>query len=121
MTPGSAFRLATDSVRGLGFLPKMNIRKSHELANSENSIVAMQVKRSYMSASVFMPRHENGQGIKCYPCPSVYTLRTYVCPDDIRSLNQLLLIRILGNLVTLFSTIMSSSSLIMVHIAPGFQ
>ena len=46
---------------------------------------------------------------------------TYVCSDDVRSLNRILLIRILYNLGTLFSTIMSSSNLIMVHIAPGFQ
>ena len=61
--------------------------------------------------------------------PSVRTLRTYVrtyvityvCPDDVRSLTRILFIRILCNLVTLFSTMMSCSSLIMVHIAPGFQ
>ena len=36
------------------------------------------------------------------------------------SLSQIVLIRILWNLVTWFSTIMSSSSLIMVHMAPCF-
>ena len=49
--------------------------------------------------------------------PSVLYLRA----DDVRSLNQIILIRILFNLVTLFNTIMSSSSSIMVYIAPGFQ
>ena len=38
--------------------------------------------------------------------------------NDIRSLSRLLLIRILWNLVTLLSTMMSSSSSIMVYIAP---
>ena len=38
-----------------------------------------------------------------------------------RSLTQTFIIWILLNLVTLFSTIMSSSSSIMVYIAPGFQ
>ena len=38
--------------------------------------------------------------------PSVRTyLRTYVCPNDVHSLTRILLIRILWNLVTLFSTI----------------
>ena len=27
------------------------------------------------------PRHDNGRGIKCYPCQSVRTLRTYVHRD----------------------------------------
>ena len=51
-------------------------------------------------------------------CPSV---RTYVCPDNVRSLTRIFFIRILWNLVTLFSTMLSSSSSIMVNIAPGFQ
>ena len=46
---------------------------------------------------------------------------TYVCPDDAPSLTRIFFIRILWNLVTLLSTMMSSSSSIMVHIAPGFQ
>ena len=45
----------------------------------------------------------------------------YVRADDVRSLNQIILIRILLNLVTLFNTIMSSSSSIMVYIALCFQ
>ena len=54
--------------------------------------------------------------------PSVPThIFTYVCPNDICSLTRIFFIRILWNLVTLFSTIMSSTSSIMVHIAPGFQ
>ena len=56
---------------------------------------------------------------------SVTPVRTYVCtyvrPDDVRSLTRIFYIRILWNLVTLFSTSMSSSSWIMVHIAPCFQ
>ena len=40
---------------------------------------------------------------------------------DVRSPTQIFFIRILWNLVTLFSTIISSSSSIMVHITPGFQ
>ena len=68
------------------------------------------------------PRHDNGLGIKCYLCPSARThvrtyLRTYVrLSNDFRSLSRILLSRILWNMVTLFSTIMSSSSSIMVHI-----
>ena len=58
-------------------------------------------------------------GISVTPvCPS---LGTYVCPNDVSSLSPILLIRILWNLVELFSTMMSSSSSIMVHIAPCFQ
>ena len=41
--------------------------------------------------------------------------------NDVRSLTQIFIIRILWNLVTLFSITMSSSSWIMVNIAPGFQ
>ena len=41
--------------------------------------------------------------------------------NDVRSRTRIFLIRILWNLVTLLSIIMSSSSSIMVHIAPGFQ
>ena len=41
--------------------------------------------------------------------------------NDIRSLTRIFLIRSLWNLVTLFSTMVSSSCLIMVHIAPCFQ
>ena len=41
--------------------------------------------------------------------------------NDVRSLSRILLIRILWNLVTLFSTLMSSSSLIMVYMAPCFK
>ena len=40
--------------------------------------------------------------------------------NDVRSLTRKFFIRILWNLVTLLSTMMSSSSLIMVHIAPCF-
>ena len=40
---------------------------------------------------------------------------------DVHSLSQIVLIRILWNLVTLFSTMMSSSKSIIVHIAPCFQ
>ena len=29
-------------------------------------------------AGALCPRHDNGRGIKCYPCPSVLYLRTYV-------------------------------------------
>ena len=127
--------------------------------------------------SLLCPRHDNGRGIKWYPCPSVCT---YVCNyvrlsqqrplsnlnifhqnfmtlghivkyhdvffkfdngpfctrlsrvmalclwnftvlNDVGSLTRTFFIRILWNLVTLFSTMMSSSSLIMVHIAPGFE
>ena len=66
------------------------------------------------------PHHDNGRGIKCYPCPSIRTLRTYV-PIHVHSLSRIFFIRILWNLVTLFCTMMSSSRLIMVHIALGFQ
>ena len=32
-----------------------------------------------ISSSIFMPRHDNGRGIKYYPCPSVpMYLRSYV-------------------------------------------
>ena len=41
--------------------------------------------------------------------------------NDVRSLTRIFFTRILWNLVTLFSIIMSSSSSIMVYIAPGFQ
>ena len=41
--------------------------------------------------------------------------------NNVHSLTGIFLIRILWNLVTLFSTMMSSSSLIMVHIPLGFQ
>ena len=41
--------------------------------------------------------------------------------NNVRSLTQIFFIRILWNLVTLFGTIMSSSSSIMVYIAFGFQ
>ena len=76
------------------------------------------------------PRHDNGRGIKCYPCPSVSLsvrtyvhtyIRTYICPNDVRSLSQILSIRVLWNLVTLFSTMTSLSSSIMVHIALAFS
>ena len=50
------------------------------------------------------------------PCLWKITIWNYV-----RFLIWLVLIRILWNLVTLFSTIMSSSSLIMVYIAPCFH
>ena len=26
-----------------------------------------------------MPRHDNGRGIKCYPCPYFTYVRNYVC------------------------------------------
>ena len=54
------------------------------------------------------PRHDNGWGIKCYPRPSIWT--------SIRHTHwrQIFLIRILWSLVTLFSTIMSFLSSIMV-------
>ena len=42
----------------------------------------------------------------------------YVTPSDVRSLSQIVSIRILA---ILFDTIMSSSSSIMVHIAPCLQ
>ena len=45
----------------------------------------------------------------------------YVTHNDVRSLSQIVLSRILWNLVTLFSTIMSSSSSMMVHIASCLQ
>ena len=45
----------------------------------------------------------------------------YICPDDVRSLTRIFFIKIVWNLVTLFSTMMSSSSSIMVNITPGFQ
>ena len=41
--------------------------------------------------------------------------------NDVHSLSRIFFNRILWNLVTLFSTMMSSSSLIMVHIASCFQ
>ena len=41
--------------------------------------------------------------------------------NDVRSLSWIVLIRVLWNLVTLFSTRMSSSSLIMVYMAPCFN
>ena len=41
--------------------------------------------------------------------------------NDVRSLSWIVLTRILWNLVTLFSTMMSSSSLIMVYMAPCFK
>ena len=41
--------------------------------------------------------------------------------NNVHSLSQIVLIRIIWNLVTVFSTIMSSSSWIMVHIAPCLQ
>ena len=41
--------------------------------------------------------------------------------NDVRSLSRILLIRILWNFVTLLSTMMSSSSLIMVYMAPCFK
>ena len=41
--------------------------------------------------------------------------------NDVRSLSRILVIRILWNLVKLFSTMMSSSSLIMVYMAPCFK
>ena len=41
--------------------------------------------------------------------------------NDVRSVSWIFFIRILWNLVTLFSTMMSFSSSIMVHIAPCFQ
>ena len=48
------------------------------------------------------PRHDNGRGIKCYPCPFV---RTYVTLKDVRSLSWIFFIGILWKLVLLFSTI----------------
>ena len=41
--------------------------------------------------------------------------------NDVRSLSWIVLIRILCNFVTLFSTMMFSSSLIMVYMAPCFK
>ena len=41
--------------------------------------------------------------------------------NDVRSLGRIVLIRILLNFVTLFSTMISSSSLIMVYMAPCFK
>ena len=38
--------------------------------------------------AIFMPLPWLGRGIRCYQCPSVRILRTYVCPNDVRSLNQ---------------------------------
>ena len=54
---------------------------------------------------------------------SVTPVRPYVrmSVPTTSALNQILLIRILWNLVTLLSTIMSSSSSIIVHISSGFQ
>ena len=49
---------------------------------------------SYVFYLSLCPRHDNGQGIKCYPCPSTYVI-TYVCPDDVRSLTRIFFIRIL--------------------------
>ena len=34
------------------------------------------------------PRHDNGRGIKCYPCPSVRTLHTYVRMSQQRPLSK---------------------------------
>ena len=58
--------------------------------------------------------------------PSVRTyVRTNVCPyvtpNDVRSLRRIVMIRILWTLVSLFSSMMSSSSSIMVHTAPSLQ
>ena len=41
--------------------------------------------------SFLCPCHDNGRGIKCYPCPSVL----YVCPNHVHSLNRIFFIRIL--------------------------
>ena len=77
------------------------------------------------TVTIFRERNTIFIGIKCYPCPSVrpyFTyLRRYLFPDDVPSLNQILLIRILWKFVTLFSTMMSSSSWIMVYMAPCFK
>ena len=83
------------------------------------------------------PRHDNGWGIKCYApamtiagalsvtpfCPYVcLSVRMYIChTNNICSLSWIVLIGILWNLVTLYNTKMSSSSSIMVHIAPCFR
>ena len=114
-------------------------------------------------------RHDNGRGIKCYPCPSLrlswrlplsilnifnqnfmklghivkyhdvffkfdngpyhtrlprvmaLCLWKFTIWNDVRSLTRIFSVRILWNLVTLLSTMISSSSTIMVHIAPGFK
>ena len=39
-------------------------------------------------ADLLYPRHENGWGIKCYPCPSVLFIRTYVRLSRRRSLSK---------------------------------
>ena len=57
---------------------------------------------------------------------SVTPVRPSVCTyvrlsNDIRSLSRILIFWILRNFVTLFSTMMSSSRSIMVHITPCFQ
>ena len=55
--------------------------------------------------------------LMCYPCPAVHMLHTQRRPLS----SQIVLIRFFFNFVTLFSTIMSSSSSIMVHIPPCLQ
>ena len=86
----------------------------HDLPISVNGRVISWFHEDFYVPAMTMARALSVTPFRTY----VHTL--YVCPNDVRSLNQIL-IRILWNLVTLFSTIMSSSSLIIVHIAPGFQ
>ena len=45
----------------------------------------------------------------------------FIIWNDVRSLTRIFFVRISWNLVTLFITMMSSWSSIMVHISPGFQ
>ena len=38
-----------------------------------------QIRQQNNIPSLFLcPRHDNGRGIKCYPCPYVRTLHSYV-------------------------------------------
>ena len=60
-------------------------------------IVEIQPDSTNIKNDPRMPRHDNGRGIKRFPCLSARTyIRTYVCmSNDVRSLGRILLIRIL--------------------------
>ena len=68
----------------------------------------------YYSPSMTMAGALSVNPVCLYICP-------YVTPNEVRSLKQIVLIITLWNLVTLLSTLISSSSLILVHITPCLQ
>ena len=70
-----------------------------------------------MSSSMF----DNGPYLTMLSVVMALCLWKFTIWKDVHSLSGIFLIRMLWNLVTLFSTMMSSSSSIMVHIAPCFQ